>query len=67
MPRNRVKRLLDGSLSVSLDKARDRAVSAVTDEVINFLHQENLNLDVFKEMIKNSGECQAISKDVIDR
>lgn len=62
-----VERLLVVSLAVSLDKIRHRAGSAVTDEFINILHQENFNQAVFMEMIKKSGDCKAINEDVIGR
>lgn len=55
------------SLEVTLEKIRGRAVSTATDEVINFLHQDNFNLLVLKQMIKTSGDCQVITQDVIDQ
>lgn len=58
-------RLLGLSLPVMLDKIMDRSGSAVPDEAINLLHKEIFNLAVLKEMIKNIGDCQAITQVVI--
>lgn len=64
---NSVERLLVVSLTVTLHKIRDRAGSAATDEFLSILHQENFNISVLKEVIKNSADCQVINQDVIDR
>lgn len=55
---NSVERMLVVSLAVKLEKIRGWGKSADTDEFIKLLHQENFNLLVFKQMIKNSGDCQ---------
>lgn len=62
---NLVESFLVVSLTMMFNKSSNWAVSAVTDEIINGLHQENFNLAVFKQMIKNSGEFHDINQDVI--
>lgn len=52
-------------ITVKWNKSIDRAGSAVTDKLINLIHQENFNVAVFKEMIKKSGHCLAITREVI--
>lgn len=52
-------------LAVPFEKIRRLGGSALTDEPINLLHQERLDLFVFKQMIKAGGDCQVISQDVI--
>lgn len=64
---NHVECLLVITLAVTWEELRGRAGSAFTDEVINLLHQDNFNLSVFNEMIKNSGDCLVITQDLIDR
>lgn len=63
----RVAFLLIVGNNVTVDKNMDRAGSAITGEIINLPHREKLNLFVFKEMIKKSADCQAVTQDVIDR
>lgn len=38
---------------------------ADSNDVTNLLHERNFNLLVFSYMIKNGGNCEVITKDVI--
>lgn len=64
--RLRTDMFLVQSITVKLGNINDKDWSSVTDELIDLLHLENLNLLLFKKVIKRNGDCQVITNEVIE-
>ena len=62
-----VQRMVVISIAVTLDKMRGEMGSRATDELIELLHSENFDLEMFKNMIKSWEDCQVITANVIEQ
>lgn len=61
-----IERFIVQSKAVTLKKIKDGDWSLTTNKLIELIHQENLNLSVFKEIFKTSGDRQVITQKVIE-
>lgn len=61
-----VQRLVVVSLAVTLQTMRGVAGTRAIDELIELLHNDNLNMEMVKSMIKSSGDCERITREVIE-
>jgi len=62
-----MQRLVVVSMAVSLEKVRGLAGNNATNEIIELLHNDNFNLEMFRTMVKSSCDCKRITKDVIEQ
>ena len=62
-----VQRLVVVSLAVSLEKMRGLSGNSATHEIIELLHNENFNLELFRTMVKSCSDCKRITADVIEQ
>ena len=53
------------SLALTLQNVSRRAGKETTDEVIQLLHDDKFNLNVFKKLVKGSSDCEEITQDVV--
>lgn len=51
--RHSFEQLLVCSIALKMDKIKIKACTLPTEELIELLHQENINLSVFKEVLKS--------------
>lgn len=64
--RHCVERFLMHSIVVTSDNIKHKAGTSAIDEPIDFLCQEKFNLSVFKEIVKISRDCEAITQEVTE-
>ena len=62
-----VQRLVVVSLAVSLEKMRAVSGNSAPNEIIELLHNENFNLELFRTMVKSCSDCKKITADVIEQ
>ena len=62
-----VQRLVVVSIAVSLEKMRGSGGTSATNELIDLLHNDNFNLELFRRMIKSSSDCRSITQGVIEQ
>lgn len=62
-----VQRLNLKPIGMNLESTEDKSGPSTEDEIIDLRHHEILNLSVFEEMLRSSGDCQIITEDLIER
>lgn len=62
-----LQRMVVISIAVTLEKMRGAMGSRATDELIELLHNDNFDLDMFRNMIKTCADCQLITANVIEQ
>lgn len=60
-----MKRLLDMSVAVALEKMEDRTGAVDVDEVVSILHSDEIDPTALKHTVKNSDECDTVMSEII--
>ena len=61
----KMEHMMAMSLALTLQNVSRRAGKETTDEVIQLLHDDKFNLNVFKKLVKSSSDCEEITQDVV--